>query len=133
MVSKTKIVGYVRGLSQRMAQMGQQTTQIYSFRVETFDAQGNRQSPVTVEMQGIGFEGSLNEGDQVEIDKKPRPGKAIKINKLMNLTSGAVFKAKDYPFYVKLISIPASLMAWIIWAAVLVGFFWLVFSIISDL
>lgn len=129
MFSKTKIVGYVRGLSQRFAQ---QNMQIYSFRVETYDAQGNRQPPVTVEMQGLSFEGSLNEGDQVEIDHKPRPGKAIKIKALMNLTSGAVFKAKGLPLYVQIINVPATLMAWIIWAAVLIGFFSLVIAIISD-
>ena len=112
--------------------MAQQNMQIYSFRVETFDAQGNRQTPVTVEMKGLSFEGSLNEGDQVEINKKPRPAKAIKVKRLMNLTSGAVFKAKDLPLYVQIISIPATLISWIIWAAFIVGFFWLLFAIISD-
>ena len=40
MFSKTKIVGYVRALSQRMAQMGNQYMQIYSFIVYNFESHG---------------------------------------------------------------------------------------------
>jgi hypothetical protein len=129
MFSKTKIVGYVRGLNCQMAQ----DKQVYSFRVETFDARGNRLPPITVQMKGIGFVGSLNEGDQVEISKKPRPGKVIKVARLRNLTAGSTFKVQRHPFYVRILAVPMSLIGWIITAAFVVGFFALIWIIISSL
>lgn len=128
--SKTKIVWNVRGLGQRTAQPNMQ---VYSFRVERFDAQGNRLPAVTVEMKGIGFEGSLNEGDQVRIDRKPRPGKTIRIKELMNLTAGSIFKVQQYSLIVRILSVPMTLIGYLIVAAFVVGFFWVLFLILSDL
>lgn len=128
--SKTIIVGYVRGLTQRFAA---QNLQVISFRVETFDAQGNRQAPVTVEMKGIGFEGSLNEGDQVEINQKPRPGKTIKVAKVRNITAGSTFKAQEYPFLIRILGFPVTLIGWIITVAFVIGFFAILWTIISDM
>lgn len=126
--SKTKIVGYVRGLSGRMMQ----NQQVYSFRVETFDAKGNRLPPITVEMKGIGFEGSLNEGDQVEIDKKPSPGKLIRVSKVRNITAGSTFTVKEAPIFERALQFPLNLLNWILTAAFVIGFFAVLFWILSE-
>lgn len=128
--SKTKIVGNVHGLSQRTAQVNQQ---VYSFRVETYDDQGNRLPPVTIEMKGISFEGSLNEGDQVQINKKPKHGITFKVNKLTNITAGSTFKVRKHPLFYRILSIPMTAIGLIIMVAFMAGFFLLLYRVIADL
>jgi hypothetical protein len=118
------IVGHVRGLSEKPAR----DFTVYSFRVESYDEQGNRLSPVTVEMQGIGFEGSLNEGDEVEIRKKYRPGRTIKVSQLYNITAASPFKAREYPFFIRILSYPLTLIGWLLTVAFIIGFIYLLVS-----
>ncbi|MGD1994178.1 MAG: hypothetical protein PVI59_13375 [Anaerolineae bacterium] len=118
----------MRGLSHHTAQ----NKQVCSFRVEAFDAQGNRLPPITIQMKGIGFSGSLNEGDQVEVNKKPRPGKVIKVARLRNLTAGSTFKVRRHPLYIRVLAVPLTLIGLIITVAFVVGFFALIWMILSG-
>ncbi len=96
-ISKSShIVGEVRGFQSRTESLGPQypTKTIWTFRVERFDAAGNRLPPVPVEMRSKSFDGFINEGDQVEISARWREGQIAKPRKLRNLTTGAIVKAR---------------------------------------
>jgi hypothetical protein len=66
---------------------------IWSFRVERYDAAGNRIALVPVEMRGHTFEGSLNDGDWVRTRGRMRSG-TLRVTRLENLTTGASVHAK---------------------------------------
>ena len=66
---------------------------VWRFRVEKKDSQGNYLPPVSVQMKGKTFEGFINEGDIVRIDKKWKEGQLLKPNKLFNVSGGIWIKA----------------------------------------
>jgi hypothetical protein len=92
----SSIVGEVRGFQSRTESLGPQypTKIIWTFRVERFDAAGNRLPPVPVEMRSKSFDGFINEGDQVEISGRWREGQIVRPRKLRNLTTGAMVKVR---------------------------------------
>ncbi len=118
------IVGHVRGLREKP----ENNFTVYSFRVESFDELGNRLTPVTVEMRGISFEGSLNEGDEIEIQKKYRPGRTIKVSRLHNITAASPFKAREYPFFIRILTYPLTAIGWLLTVAFIIGFIYLLVS-----
>jgi plastocyanin len=67
---------------------------IWSFRVDRLDDQGNKLSPVPVEMRGRRIEGALVEGDWVEVPGKWRPGETLETKRIRNLSTGANVKAR---------------------------------------
>jgi hypothetical protein len=90
-----KVTGEVRGLQERQElQTTGGITIIWTFLVESYDTAGNRLPTVPVEMRGGSFTGVLNEGHQVEIDKKWREGETLNVKKVLNRTTGAWVCAK---------------------------------------
>jgi hypothetical protein len=53
--------------------------------------------PIAVEMTGRNFKGKVADGDEVRIDRRPKRGKTLRINKLDNLSTGESVRAKGGP------------------------------------
>jgi hypothetical protein len=85
--------GVVRDLQNRSeprgSGQGSVTQQIYTFRLERYDAAGNRLPPIPVEMRGDTLWGVVNEGDWVEIPDSWQPNQTLRARKLTNLTTGS--------------------------------------------
>lgn len=93
---KTTLVGEARLSQQRTEHMGQDSSRtIWAFRLERYDANGNRLRPVPVEMRGVAFEGSFSDGDQLRVTGRWRDG-TLRADRLENLTTGALVRAKSY-------------------------------------
>jgi hypothetical protein len=96
--SRTSLVqGEVRGFQNRneTREPGHRTQIVWTFRVERYDAGGNRQPPVPVEMRSRSFEGFINEGDRVELPGYYREGQLVRPRKLRNVTTGAMVRARS--------------------------------------
>jgi hypothetical protein len=90
------VVGEARGVQQRTEQYGQnQLRTVLTFRLERHDREGNRLSPIAVEMRGVSFEGVLHDGDWVSLSGTWRDG-TLRARKLQNLTNGATLRTKSY-------------------------------------
>lgn len=80
------IEGQVRGIDR---QLSEKEADVLHFRVERYDQNGNRLRPVPVELRSwTGFQGSLNEGDQVRVFGRWKDGQLC-CNRVNNLTTGA--------------------------------------------
>jgi hypothetical protein len=88
--------GEARSMQQRTESLGESGSRsIWTFRLERYDAHGNRLRPVQVEMRGLAFEGSLSDGDSVRVTGRWRDG-TIRAKAVENLTTGALVKSKSY-------------------------------------
>jgi hypothetical protein len=74
---------------------------VLSFVLERYDKDGNRITPVPVEMRGRSFAGFLNEGDWVEVHAKWKKGKALRVSQVYNKTTESTVKAKGKSAAVK--------------------------------
>ncbi len=83
--------GIVTGLQQRQEMSGRSYIQVWNFRLERRDANGNPLPPVPVEIRARSIRGQIANGDLVEIPTKPRP------MQLRNLTTGATLRARGKP------------------------------------
>ena len=90
--SGNRIIGDVREFRPRNQREGQLNMEIWSFRVERYDASGNRLQPVPVEMRGERFDGSISEGDWVELPGEWKPGQVVHPDQVKNLTTGATVR-----------------------------------------
>lgn len=111
------IVGEVRGLQQRSEDRDQS---VWDFRIERFDAVGNRLPPVPVQMRSSSFAGGINDGDRVEVSGRWAPGETLRPRRLRNLTTGALVGSR-YGSGVGLvvaIVVAAAFGAFFIWLAV---------------
>jgi hypothetical protein len=70
---------------------------VWSFWVEPSSSDGERLGPIAVEMTGRKFKGTVTDGDEVRIDRRPRKGKKLRLNKLENLTTAGTVRAKGGP------------------------------------
>lgn len=87
----------MKGVQSRTETSGKDYSEsILSFRLEDYDARGNRVLLVPVEMRGVGFEGSLQDGDEARAHGKVRSG-TFRADKVENLTTGAEVLAKKTP------------------------------------
>ena len=129
---KFAIIGYVKNIKERSEKKGiNDTLTIMTFHVERFDQQGNRIAPIPVEMKGMSFSGSINEGDHVGIDTHFREGKILQVKKLHNLTNKSLVltKGTTMPFYLRI----ANAMGWLLWFIIMIGIFALIFAVISNI
>jgi hypothetical protein len=81
------ITGVARGVQLRSRSMAQGSTDILTFRIEQFDASGNRVESIPVEVKGL-IKGILTEGDTVEIAGKWRSGTTLRPRRIRNRTTG---------------------------------------------
>ncbi|MEJ8631909.1 hypothetical protein [Streptomyces sp. MS2.AVA.5] len=66
------------------------------FRLERYDDSGKRVMLVPVEMRGIGFEGSIHDGDWARVSGRIRAG-TLHAKRLHNVTTGADVRATRTP------------------------------------
>lgn len=91
------VEGQVRNLQARTEQRGQSEYEsVWTFRLERYDAAGQRVTLVPVEMRGISFEGGLGEGDWVRAHGTMKAG-TFRVKRVENETTGAVVTAKGIP------------------------------------
>lgn len=134
---RMKIEGEARGIRYRMEHDKGNALYIWSFRVERYDAAGNRLPPVPVEMRGRSFHGFINEGDRVRVQGRGKGG-VIKARKVRNLTTGArvEVKANDMPLLVKIFVYPVlwfyQVLSWLIFVGIAVGIVALIVSILAS-
>ncbi len=87
--------GEVRGLQTRQeVDMPGRTITVWSFRLERYDKNGNRLSPVPVEMRARRFRGSISDGDWLEMRGRLRFGGTLSATRAWNRTTGARVKGK---------------------------------------
>lgn len=120
------IVGIVTGLHQRAeprgSRLNRQVDQVVTFEMERRDDGGRVLAKVPIEMRGLGFNGVLREGDQVQIPGSLRIGQAghtVRIERLENLTAGDRFATMGPPLSSVIIGIGAFIGV----AAVMIAFF----------
>lgn len=89
------IVGEVRNFRDwtESTQGGTTTWIVWTFCVERFDEHGNPLPLVPVQMRGMKFRGSINEGDRVEVRSRWRPGRTLTVNSVRNLSTGATVRS----------------------------------------
>ncbi len=90
------LVGVARAVHERSEGASDPPKIVWTFRLERYDAAGNRLQPVPVEMRGRSFEGAISEGDTLEVRARWREGTTLRASRATNLTTGAVVQAKGY-------------------------------------
>ncbi len=89
------MVGQVRGIQQRSESYGEHGAEsVLTFRLERYDRAGNRLRPVPVQLRSYGFDGSLNEGDEVRVTGRWKHG-TLHTSRVHNLTTGASVRGKS--------------------------------------
>ncbi len=92
----TEFVGIVRDFQVRQEQWAERGgEEIWNFRVERYDANGNALQQIPVEMRGLSFSGSVSNGDQVRIRGRWRD-RTLRVDELDNLTTHAHVRTKSY-------------------------------------
>ena len=99
--SGNRVIGEAREVRQRSESEGAINWSINSFRVERYDKAGNRLQPVPVEMRATKFNGTLSEGDWVEISGTWQPGQVMKPRQVNDLTTGAQVSG-SVPFFIRI-------------------------------
>lgn len=99
--SKSTVVGEARGIQSRQeTDLSGTSWTVLSFVLERYDKNGNRLTPVPVEMRGRSFKGFLNEGDWVKVHGTIKKGN-IQVSQVYNKTTESTVKAKGEPAAVK--------------------------------
>jgi hypothetical protein len=81
-------------MQQRVEQGRGRALTVWAFRVGQSDPEGKPAAPVPVEMRARSFEGSINNGDWVELEGNWRSGEIVHVRQVRNLSLGAVVKAR---------------------------------------
>jgi hypothetical protein len=89
--SRGSVRGRVAGFQPRNEMWGRRYLTVWDFHIET-DA-----GAVSVEMRGFSFEGSIANGDVVEIRGNARGNKILHVRRLENLTSNSTVRVKKGP------------------------------------
>lgn len=92
---ETEFMGVVRGFTSRQEPWGEGHRDIWQFRVERFDADGNKLVPIPVEMRGLSYRGSVSNGDEVRVHGRWRDG-TLQVENVTNLSTSAQVRAKSY-------------------------------------
>ena len=111
------IRGRVAGFQPRNELRGSTYITIWSFRVE----QRGGLPPVALEMRGYAFEGSITNGDEVQVRAVSGQQRPQRVSSLVNISSNAT---------VRVTKKPGSWVVAILVLGVLVAFGWLVIGIV---
>jgi hypothetical protein len=113
-----KVEGQIRGIQQRTERTGDSSSQtIWTFRLERYDAAGDRMPPIAVQMRGLSFDGSLSEGDEVRVTGRWRDG-TLHSDNVENLTTRATVRKKSYTG--KIVAFIALVMVLVVAAVIFV-------------
>ncbi len=88
------IKGRVSGMQQRAEVALRTSWAVWDFRLERTAADGKPLPRVPVEMRGRRFEGSITNGDVIEIDADWTQGKILHTRQVRNGTTGVTVKAR---------------------------------------
>jgi hypothetical protein len=92
------IRGRVSNVQQRMEiapTANTASTVVWNFRLQRAGPDGAQLPAVSVEMRGVGFEGSILEGDEVEVVARGyKSGDVIATREVRNLTSNSRVRAR---------------------------------------
>jgi hypothetical protein len=122
------VVGEVRGLATRSEQDPYRDADgkprlVWTFRLERYDAAGNRLPPVPVQMRGYSFDGALHDGDWVEVAAPRRSGATLEVDAVRDLTTGAVVRARGKaPAWAQLLRVLFIAVFVIVFAVLVLGF-----------
>jgi hypothetical protein len=108
--SNYHVTGEARQVQQR-GDVGNET--VWTFRIQRYDAAGNRLQPVPVEMRGMRFKGSIGEGDIVQLPGRWQPGSIACPHRVKNLSTGCTVKAGT-PLSVKIVQVIVLLIVLLI-------------------
>ncbi|MGX4694765.1 hypothetical protein [Streptomyces sp. JNUCC 63] len=109
----------VRGLQIRIERRSQtEDVTVWAFRLERYNDAGQRVMFIPVEMRGIGFEGSIHDGDWVRTRGRIRSG-TLHVSRLENVTTGAGVQAKQTPKIVWVFAVifACAVLAFMGWVA----------------
>jgi hypothetical protein len=90
--SGKNLTGEARSVEWRMESGGNVNIKVFSFRVQRYDNLGNPMEPIPVQMRGVVFTGTIQEGDKVCIPGEWKVGHLLQPKKIDNLTTKSVFK-----------------------------------------
>ena len=88
--------GQVSGSAQRWETDHGEQVLVWDFRLERADEKGAPLPRIPVEMRGQGFDGSLSDGDWVQVDGKWQQGETLHVDAARNLTTGAEVRSKRH-------------------------------------
>jgi hypothetical protein len=125
-VSRGAIAGEVRGFNERAEAVGDKLLTVWSFRLERYDKAGNRLPPVAVQMSGMRFSGSINEGEWVEVAGKWREGQVMRVQEVRNLTTNTVVKARKA-------SKASTVIGWMFTILIFAALIWLMANCNPDI
>lgn len=112
--------GHVRGVARGVqVRKSANDEDILAFRVDSYDASGNRRDPVAVELPGY-KQGHLTDGEEVEVTGNWSHG-TLRAKKILNLSTRAVVRGPSTGtkvFYVCLLVAIACFFAFIIYSIV---------------
>ena len=74
--------------------MGNQYGSVWDFRIDHWDSTGAPQQPVSVEMRGVTFHGSIGDGDWVEIPGRWKPGELLRARSVRNVSQNVIVSAE---------------------------------------
>lgn len=92
---RATVQGQVRGINERSETYNENTNQVLTFRIERYDAQGNRFRPVAVQLRSSGYDGSISEGDEVRVSGRYQDG-VLHSGHIENLTTGSRVKPRSF-------------------------------------
>jgi hypothetical protein len=78
--------GVVHGFQQRTESIGDKQIQVWNFRIDRY-LDGEPLPPIPVEMRGSRFNGSVMDGDEVEVFGHLRKGHLLQTNRVFNWTN----------------------------------------------
>jgi len=98
-----RLVGEARNVTVRQEFQANSLAEytIWSFRVDRYDAAGNRLDPIAVELRGLGITGTIAEGDRVAVNGKPPRDKPLRVRMVYNLTTHSRVSA-NIPFWYRI-------------------------------
>jgi hypothetical protein len=97
------VIGEARGVQMRSKPyQGGGSRDVLTFRIDQFDASGNRANSIPVEMTGS-INGIVTEGDKVEITGGWAPGKTLRPKLIRNLTTSGTVQTSGAETVIKLV------------------------------
>jgi FHA domain-containing protein len=93
---RATVEGQVRGLQHRNEVYGQDSAKtVLTFRLERYDAAGNRLPPVPVQLRALAVEGVLSDNDTARVTGRWKDG-TLHCEQVENLTTHSTVKARSY-------------------------------------
>lgn len=110
------VTGEARGVTQRV----EHAEQVWTLRVERHDRHGNRLQPVAVEMRGERFDGSVSDGDWIEVTGRWREGTLV-ADRVANVTTGGSLHTRRWsPVYLVVVAAVLALAVGVLAVGVIV-------------